>query len=250
MLLLPLKLLIFLIWLEPYTTVLVHKKKNLQPTASSDFPWQEERQAREGTCCEDSPPAKELAGGEIWGKNTSWEVLGRRMWAKSWQPRHSPAAPWGLWPTVLFPSFLHFLPFYCTAVVTHPCAWRDLSSPPQLCIHHTPCTAFCLLLLFLGLLPPHSLPFAPENPLQLRIPSQYGDPTGKQLSQTLLADSRCSPSPLSLYLPVLGISFPCRLVCCHTLLSHCSWDNGSPWWHWISDLSLAQGHNFYHFAKW
>lgn len=42
---------------------LVHKK-NLHPTTSSDFPLQEEGQAREGTCCGDSPPAKELAGGE------------------------------------------------------------------------------------------------------------------------------------------------------------------------------------------
>lgn len=35
-----------------------------------------------------------------------------------------------------------------------------------------------------------------------------------------------------------------------TPYSHSSCNNGSPWWHWIPDLSLVQGHNFYHFAQW
>lgn len=150
-------------------------------------------------------------------------------------------------------SFLSFL-FTCSSFLLH---LRDDTSPvfgDTLCsaVHssHT-LYRFPAVALVLGSLS-SSLPSAPEHPLQLRIPSQYRPQLG--ISNHRLCWWIQGVLHLLLLSPFIfqswGVSFPCRIVCCHTLLSPSSWDNGSPWWQWISDTSLVQGHNFCHFAKW
>lgn len=112
------------------------------------------------------------------------------------------------------------LPFY-TLILSVASPWGhihcdgDTLSPHQYL--HSPQTLYSFPAVALVLGSPSSsptVPFSSESPPSTDIP------TGNQHSQTLLIDSRCSspPAPPSLCLPVLGISFPFRLVCCHTLL--------------------------------
>lgn len=177
-----------------------------------------ERQARQGTCCGELQRSWQVLRDEA--KIIIREVFRGGMWANSWQPQPSPRSILGS----VTQSFASFLFTHWSFLWHHrgdTSAVMETPSPPtNICIHHKPvqlsscCSCFrvSFLLTYCPLL--LSIPFSSESPPSTDIP------TGNQHSQTLLIDSRCSspPAPPSLCLPVLGISFPFRLVCCHTLL--------------------------------
>lgn len=170
------------------------------------------------------------------------------MWANSWQPQTSPRSTLGsvTRSSVSF-LFTHWSFLWHGRGDTSPVLGDTLSSPP-VSVHS-----------------PHTL---------YSFPVVLGSPSS---SLTALC-SWASPSaqkPLPVQISQLGISSDklCWLIqgVPHLLLlppfvfqswgfhsltgwfavtPYSSCNNGSPWWHWISDLSLVQGHNFYHFAKW